>query len=208
MMHFARATARGWDGSRMGHAAIAFLTMTALGALAMQSKEILAGRDPLSLDPSTGNGLRAWGKATLQGGGLGVFGDVLFVDQTKYGNTWAATVAGPVAGAVETVLGDFIIKNVQQAGKGEQTQFLGDALYAGGRTCRDRRCGLRGSRSSARRSISSRSWRIRARRSASPGSRRRRSRIGASAIGGARPREPRRAPDRVGDARCRAARAL
>lgn len=133
LMHFARGLARGWDGSRLGHGAITFLTMTALGALAMQSKEILAGRDPLSLDPSTGNGLRAWGKATLQGGGLGVFGDVLFVDQTKYGNTWASTVAGPVAGAMETVLGDFLIKNIQQAGKGQETQFLGDALYAGAR---------------------------------------------------------------------------
>lgn len=133
MMHFARAAARGWDGSRLGHAALTFLAMTALGALAMQSKEIIAGRDPLSLNPSTGNGLRAWGKAMIQGGGFGVFGDVLFVDQTKYGNTWAATVAGPVAGAAETVLGDFVFKNIQQAAKGNDTQFLGDALYAGAR---------------------------------------------------------------------------
>lgn len=133
MMHFARATARGWDGSRMGHAALSFLTMTAFGALAMQAKEIVAGRDPLSLDPTSANGVRAWGKAMLQGGGLGVFGDVLFVDQTKYGNTWAATLAGPVAGSVESVLGDFVFKNIQQAGKGQQTHFLGDAAYAIGR---------------------------------------------------------------------------
>ena len=133
MMHFARAAARGWNGGRMGHAALAFSAMTALGALSMQAKEIIAGRDPLSLDPTSSNGLRAWGKATLQGGGLGVFGDVLFVDQTKYGNSWAATVAGPVAGAVETVLGDFVFKNIQLAGKGQETHFFGDALYTAGR---------------------------------------------------------------------------
>lgn len=132
-MHFARALARGWNGNRLGHAALTFIAMTGLGALAMQAKEIAAGRDPLSLDPTKPEGLKAWGKATLQGGGLGVFGDVLFVDQTKYGNTWASIVAGPLAGSVETVLGDFIFKNVQKAGKGEETHFLGDALYAAGR---------------------------------------------------------------------------
>lgn len=132
-MHFARALARGWDGRRLSHAALTFTTMTLLGALAMQAKEIAAGRDPLSLDPTEANGARAWGKAVLQGGGLGVFGDVLFLDQTKYGNSWAATLAGPVAGAVETVLGDFVLKNVQNAGKGKDTHFLGDALYTAAR---------------------------------------------------------------------------
>jgi hypothetical protein len=132
-MHFARAVARGWDGSRIGHAAMTFIAMTMFGALAMQAKEIAAGRDPLSLDPTSANGLKAWGKATLQGSGLGVFGDVMFIDQTKYGNTWAATLAGPVAGTIETVLGDFIVKNIQNAGKGKDTHFLGDALYALGR---------------------------------------------------------------------------
>ena len=132
-MHFARAVARGWDGSRLGHAALTFAAMTVFGALAMQAKEIAAGRDPLSLDPIEANGARGWAKAIVQGGGLGVFGDVFFVDQTRYGNTWAATIAGPVAGAVESVLGDFVIKNIQQAGKGRDTHFLGDALYTLGR---------------------------------------------------------------------------
>lgn len=133
MMHFARAAARGWDGKRLSHSALAFLTMTALGALSMQTKEVMAGRDPLSLDPSTGNGLRAWGKAMLQGGGLGVFGDIVFLDQTKVGNSWAATLAGPLASSVEQVLGDFVFKNIQQAAKGQETHFAGDALYALGR---------------------------------------------------------------------------
>jgi hypothetical protein len=132
-MHFARALARGWDGRRLSHAALTFAAMTVFGAVAMQAKEIAAGRDPLTLDPTEGNGLRAWGKAILQGGGLGVFGDVLFVDQTKYGNTWASMVAGPVAGSIESILGDFVVKNIQQAGKGQETHFLGDALYALGR---------------------------------------------------------------------------
>ncbi len=107
--------------------------MTLFGALAMQAKEIAAGRDPLTLDPTSAAGRFAWGKAVLQGGGLGVFGDLLNVDQTKYGNTWAATFAGPQVGAIEAVLGDFLKKNVQKAVRGEETHFLGDAAYIAGR---------------------------------------------------------------------------
>lgn len=132
-MHAARAMARGWDGSRLGHAAGTFIAMSLFGALAMQVKEVNAGRDPLSLDPSTGKGLQAWGKAVLQGGGFGVFGDMLFVDKTKYGNSWAATILGPQFAAAESIAGDFVMKNIQLAAKGQQTHFLGDALYIGER---------------------------------------------------------------------------
>ncbi|MBN9010894.1 MAG: hypothetical protein J0H63_12475, partial [Rhizobiales bacterium] len=132
-MHFARAFARGFDGKRMTHGALTFLAMSSLGILAMQSKQILAGRDPYSLDPTTGNGLRAWGAGILQGGGLGVFGDMLFVDKTRFGNSWATVLAGPQFAAMESVVGDFVVANVQRALNGEETHFLGDALYIAGR---------------------------------------------------------------------------
>jgi len=54
--HGARAFARGWDGSRLGHAGITFMLMSAFGALSMQTKELNQGRDPLSLDPTTSKG--------------------------------------------------------------------------------------------------------------------------------------------------------
>jgi hypothetical protein len=133
MYHYARGMARGWDGSRLGHLAGTFLAMAAFGALSMQAKEILAGRDPLSLDPATGAGARAWGKAILQGGGFGAFGDVFFTDKTRMDNSWASTAAGPIFGAAEDVLGKFLLRNVELAGKGTPTHFAGDALYALGR---------------------------------------------------------------------------
>ncbi len=132
-LHGARALARGWDGSRLGHAATTFALMTLLGALAMQAKEVAAGRDPISLDPTNAQGLQAWGKAILQGGGLGVFGDILAVDQTKYGNSWASTFAGPLAGAAEDIVGQFALKNLRLAAQGKETHFLGDGLYAAAR---------------------------------------------------------------------------
>jgi len=128
-MHMARAVARGWDGSRLAHGAATFIGMSLFGILAMQAKEIAAGRDPLSLDPTDRKGLLAYGKGILQGGGLGVFGDMLFIDQTRYGNTWASTLAGPLVGAIEKIAGDFVWKNIQLAAKGKETHWLGDAAY-------------------------------------------------------------------------------
>lgn len=122
--HMMRAFARGWDGRRLSHAAGSFALMSAMGLLALQAKQMANGRDPL---PATD--LKTMGAAVLQGGGLGIFGDFLFADQTRYGNSWATTFVGPQAGAIETVLGDWLIKNGQLWAKGEETHFAGDGLY-------------------------------------------------------------------------------
>lgn len=127
-LHFARAMARGWDGSRLGHSAIAFMAMWALGIVAMQAKQVANGKDPYSLDPTTLRGARAYGAGMLQGGGLGIFGDLIGQDQTRYGNSLVATLAGAQFAAAEKV-GKFVIGNLQRAGKGEETHFAGDALY-------------------------------------------------------------------------------
>jgi hypothetical protein len=127
-LHGAQMLARGWDGSRLGHAALTFATVTALGAAAMQIKEVLAGRDPKPLDASS-EGRHAWLHAMLQGGGLGIFGDLLAVDKTKYGNSWASVFAGPVIGATETGLGQFLLGNVENMMQGKPTHFGGDAAY-------------------------------------------------------------------------------
>lgn len=128
--HGARATAYGWDGSRLAHGASTLIAMTVFGMLAMQMKEIAKGRDPISMDPKTGIGARAWGAAVLQGGGLGIFGDLLFQDQTRVQTSLASTLAGPLVGDIERVAGDWLMKNVYLAAKGQQTHFTGDALYA------------------------------------------------------------------------------
>ena len=127
-MHFARAMARGWDGSRLGHSAIAFSAMWALGLVAMQAKQVANGKDPYGLDPTTPKGQRAYAAALLQGGGLGIFGDFLGQDMTRNGNSLIATLAGPQFAAVEKV-GKFVIGNLQRGGKSEETHFAGDALY-------------------------------------------------------------------------------
>ncbi len=130
LLHFGRAMARGNDSSRLTHAALTFGALWAMGMVAMQAKEIAKGRDPISMDPTTPIGIRAWGAAALQGGGFGIFGDFLFMDQTRQGASLASTLAGPSFAAVEKVFGDFLMANVQRAWKGQETHFGGDALYA------------------------------------------------------------------------------
>lgn len=129
-LYFGRAMARGWDGSRLSHAGITFAAMWALGIVAMQAKQVANGRDPYSLDPTTFKGGRALAAGLLQGGGLGIFGDLIGQDQTRHGTSLVATLAGAQFGAAEKV-GRFVVGNLQRAGRGEETHFAGDALYLG-----------------------------------------------------------------------------
>lgn len=90
--HGARAAAQGAGGAA-SYAAVMVLTTTALGAFAIQAKEISKGRDPRPMD--TGEFL---GAAMLQGGGFGVFGDFLSSAESRFGGGPLETAAGPVAG--------------------------------------------------------------------------------------------------------------
>jgi len=127
--HFSRAFARGWDGTRLSHGALTLVAVWSMGVLSMQAKEIAQGRDPLPLDPTDEKGRKAWIKALFTSGGLGIYGDLIHQDKTRFGNSWAATLAGAPFGAMEDILGKFALKNVQLLAAGKETHFGGDALY-------------------------------------------------------------------------------
>lgn len=72
-----------------------FIGTTVMGALAYQGKNVVKGRDPLDMTEP-----EFWGAAMLQGGGLGIFGDFLAAGtggRNRYGNTFLATLGGPMA---------------------------------------------------------------------------------------------------------------
>ena len=73
----------------MGLASI-FLTSGILGYMSMTAKDLLKGKEPR--DPTKGQSLLA---AFLQGGGLGIYGDVLF-RETRSSLEAAGSLAGPV----------------------------------------------------------------------------------------------------------------
>tara|TARA_X000001382_G_scaffold17172_2_gene10751 strand:- start:295 stop:837 length:543 start_codon:yes stop_codon:yes gene_type:complete len=72
-----------------------FIGTTLMGGLAIQLKEMARGKDPRPMTDA-----KFWGAATLQGGGLGIFGDYLASSTSRFGNDLATTAAGPVVGLV------------------------------------------------------------------------------------------------------------
>jgi hypothetical protein len=72
----------------MGLGAI-LLTSSILGYMSMTIKDLLKGKEPR--DPTK---MATWTSALLQGGGLGIYGDVLFREQRDAGSVLAGLV-GP-----------------------------------------------------------------------------------------------------------------
>jgi hypothetical protein len=70
--------------------------MTALGYVAFTMKDIAKGRTPR--DPRDA---KTWGAAFMQGGGLGLYGDFLFGQSNRYGQSILGSLGGPVAGDFE-----------------------------------------------------------------------------------------------------------
>lgn len=66
-----------------------FVGTTILGYFAMQAKELAKGRDPRPNTPET------FFAAALQGGGLGIYGDFLFGEASRFGGGTLETLAGP-----------------------------------------------------------------------------------------------------------------
>ena len=72
---------------------------TVFGYLAMSTKDLLKGREPR--DPSDPS---VWAAAMLQGGALGIYGDFLLGDSSRFGGGVLDTLAGPALGtAVDAV---------------------------------------------------------------------------------------------------------
>lgn len=87
---------RGARGAKYAGALV--MSLTLFGALGMWLKQIANTREPQK--PDTGD---FWLAALAQGGGLGIFGDFLFADYNRYGNSLAATIAGPEVQAAEDI---------------------------------------------------------------------------------------------------------
>ncbi len=85
---------------RLGHLAAIAAGGTVMGALAIQLREISKGKNPRqdTDDP------KFWMAAALQGGGMGLFGDFLFRDYNRFGQSIGGTLAGPVVGTAQSLL--------------------------------------------------------------------------------------------------------
>jgi len=114
-----RHLARGWSmptgTGQAAYLAALLASTTVMGAASMQISDLLSGRDPRTmLSP------KFWSAAMLKGGSLGLYGDFLFSDTTRYGQSALASALGPVAGLAEDVL-KLTQGNLMEAAQGKET---------------------------------------------------------------------------------------
>jgi hypothetical protein len=124
--HWSRAMSQQTGSGKAAYLATLIATTTLLGAVSMQIKEMLAGRDPRNMNPFDG-GKRNWLKAMLQGGSLGLYGDFLFSESTQRGQSPVASFLGPVVGMGEEAF-NLTQGNVIQSMMGKDAHFGAEAV--------------------------------------------------------------------------------
>ena len=106
------------------------VSMMMLGAIVLQNKSLVQGKDPYDMTEG-----KFWLRAVAQGGGAGYLGDLLFKDPTEQRGSKAeqivGTVLGPSAGAVAGLAGDLVMTNIWEAAKDKDTHFGAEALRWG-----------------------------------------------------------------------------
>lgn len=120
MRHWSRAMGMPSAGGRAAYIGTFIASTTILGALSQQLNDMASGRNPREMTGEEAP--KFWLGALLKGGGLGLYGDFLLSDHTRYGGGALASMLGPVAGLVDDVvkLGQGIPLNAVE-GKPEQT---------------------------------------------------------------------------------------
>jgi len=99
-----------------------FLLLTGAGALTVQARNLVKGRDPQPMDNK-----EFWSAALLAGGSLGLYADFLFSEQNRFGGGLAETAVGPVGGAIGD-LTRLTMGNVQQAARGQDARFTPELI--------------------------------------------------------------------------------
>lgn len=115
--HWGRGASMATAGGRAAYVAAFLAGSTVMGAVAQQLKELAAGRDLRDIGTK-----RFWVTSLLNGGALGIYGELLFEDATKYGNSMLGTVAGPVAGMAEDFF-SLTQGNMARAAQGKETNI-------------------------------------------------------------------------------------
>ncbi|MCU0986707.1 MAG: hypothetical protein MUC89_17510 [Acetobacteraceae bacterium] len=97
------------------------VSLTVMGALAMQLKQLANGRDPRDMTQPA-----FWGAAFAQGGGAGIFGDFLYSGLTRADRGFYMTaIGGPMAGLVDD-LARVTGGNIQGLAESKDTNFGGE----------------------------------------------------------------------------------
>jgi len=83
---------------------VSLITMsTVFGYGAMYMKDVLKGRSPRTFTDDNAQNAKLIMAALTQGGGLGIYGDFLFGEFSRFGRSALSTAAGPTLGQVDTI---------------------------------------------------------------------------------------------------------
>ena len=92
--------------NRTAYMAALVTSTTMMGAMAYNAKAVLAGKNPIDpFDDDIEKSAGFWGAAMLQGGGLGLFGDFLLQDHSRFGKGFALSALGPGFSFADDVVG-------------------------------------------------------------------------------------------------------
>tara|TARA_R100001460_G_scaffold99762_1_gene143087 strand:- start:77 stop:2686 length:2610 start_codon:yes stop_codon:yes gene_type:complete len=124
--------ARGWYknslSGRAGYLGSLLISSTLMAALAIQTKEMSKGRDPLPMFGGDPKQLaKFWGAAILASGGLSIYADFIFSRDATGRSSLSETVAGPMIGFG----GDFLnltAVNALEAAQGKDTRIASEAI--------------------------------------------------------------------------------
>lgn len=111
--------------NRLAYGAAMMVSLTTLGAIAYQTKELVKGKDPV--DMTTG---KFWTRALAQGGGLGFVGDMLLADTTEDRgklDTLGRSLLGPSFGSAAD-LWELTKGNIDEAIAGKATHIGAEAV--------------------------------------------------------------------------------
>ncbi len=117
--HMRRLESMPDNTSRAVYSASMMTGLMMFGALAMQLKEVVQGKDPRDITEG-----KFWGAAFAQGGGIGIFGDVLYTGMggnARGGQANWTGLAGPVFGTAFD-LANITLGNLSEAVQGKDTK--------------------------------------------------------------------------------------
>ncbi len=98
---------------------------TLAGAMIMQTREMLAGKDPRDMTGKPIDMAKFWSAALIQGGALGIYGDFVYgINETRYGSGPLEAAAGPTIGPMLELGLVLPLNAAKKASEGKDTHLL------------------------------------------------------------------------------------
>lgn len=103
---------------------------TLAGAMLMQTREMLSGKDPRKMLDR--DWYKFWGAAFISGGALGIYGDFLYSpSQNRYGSGILETLAGPTIGPLSSMLLVNPLNAIAKQIEGKESHLLAQEIQSG-----------------------------------------------------------------------------